>query len=190
MKNLTTLFCLLTFLFSTFLFAQKDTLWYDSNWGETARAQASYYRPAPDKKDNGYWWKDYYIDGTKQMEALSLKENEEVLHGKVIWYHPNGKVMQTVHYKNNVPHGLRKNYYMSGPLKSEYSYVNGKIDGAYVAYHENAQLSESGNYKIGERIGDWKEHYKSGKLKAEGKYANGKKSETWQVYYYDGTIED
>lgn len=190
MKNLTILLCLLALIISSSLFAQKDTLWYDANWGETERAHASYYRPAPDKKDNGYWWEDYYIDGTKQMEAISLKENEEILDGKVTWFHPNGKIMQTVHYKANTPHGLRKNYFESGPLKSQYSYVDGKIDGEYVAYHENAQKSEAGNYKAGNRIGDWKEYHKNGKLKAEGKYTDGKKTGTWQVYYYDGIVEN
>ncbi len=190
MKNLTTFFCLVAILISSTLFAQKDTIWYDANWGETERAHASYFRPAPEKKGNGFWWEDYYIDGTIQMEALSLKENEELLDGKVTWYYPDGKVMQTVHYKVNVPHGLRKNYFESGPLSSEYSYIDGKIDGEYVAYHENAQKSEAGKYKAGNRIGDWKEFYKNGKLKAEGKYANGKKTGTWQIYYYNGVVED
>ena len=190
MKKLTTLFCITALLLTSTLTAQKDTIWYDANWGESERAQASYFRPAPVKKDNGYLWKDFYIDGTLQMEALTLKENEEFYDGKVTWYHPNGKVMQTVYYKENVPNGLRKNYFESGPLKSQYSYVNGKIDGEYIAYHENAQKAEFGQYKAGDRIGDWKEHYHNGKLKAEGKYTNGKKTGTWQVYYYDGIAEN
>ncbi|RPD96587.1 toxin-antitoxin system YwqK family antitoxin [Aureibaculum marinum] len=190
MKNLTLLYCLVTTIVTGSLFAQKDTLWYDANWGETERTQASYFRPAPEKKDNGYWWEDYYIGGVKQMEALSLKENEEVFHGKVTWFHPNGKVMQTVHYIENIPHGLRKNYFEKGSLKSEYTYVNGKINGDYVAYYENAQLSESGKYSNGNRVGNWKEYYQNGKLKAEGTYTNDTKTGTWQVYYYDGMTEN
>jgi len=190
MKNLTTFFCLFIFIFSTTLFAQKDTLWYDANWSKTTKSQASYFRPAPDKKDNGYWWVDYYIDGTKQMEALSLKEHEELFDGNVTWYYDNGKVMQTVNYKNNLPHGLRKNYHKSGTLKSEYSYIENKISGDWITYHENAQLSESGKYVDGKRTGLWKEYYNNGKLKAEGEYTNDKKIGTWQLYYYDDTLQE
>ena len=190
MKNKSLLIYLLIFIFSTSIFAQKDTIWYDANWGETLKNQASYFRPAPAKKDNGYWWVDYYLNGTKQMEALSLKENEEVFDGKVTWYYSNGKVMQTVHYKNNIPNGLRKNYHESGSLKSEYSYNNDKINGEWVAYYENAKLSESGKYKNDERTGVWKEYHKNGKLKGEGKYVNGKKIGVWKMYYYNGVEEE
>lgn len=191
MKKLTTLLCLATILISSTLLAQKDTIWYDSNWGETERAQASYFRPAPDKKDNGYWWQDYYVDGNSlQMEALSLSETEEIYDGKVTWYNTNGKVSQTIHYKNNVQHGLRKNFFESGALESEFSYNDGKIDGDYVAYYENNQISEIGKYRRGNRIGNWKEYYKNGKLKAEGKYTVGTKTGTWQVYYYDGKVAE
>lgn len=169
--------------------AQKDTIWFDANWSKADKQQASYYRLDPDEKDNGYWIIDYYLDGTKQMEALSTDRDEEIFEGEVTWYHPNGKIMQTVNYKNNIPHGLRKNYYDSGPLKSEYSYKDGKIDGPYVSYYENAQKEEEGQYKNGERTGEWKEYHKNGKLKGEGKYKNGKKVGEWTMYYYDGNVE-
>lgn len=190
MKNLSTLSYLLLLLFSTSLLAQKDTIWFDANWNKTDKRSASYFRPGPVKKDNGYLLKDYFLSGAKQMEAVSLSKDEEKFEGLVTWYYENGNIMQTVNYKNNVVHGLRKNYHESGPLKSQYSYKDGKIDGEWVEYHENAKLSESGNYKNGERNGPWKEYHKNGKLKGEGKYANDKKVGVWKMYYYDGLDDD
>lgn len=190
MKNLTTLSFLLLLIFSTSLLAQKDTIWYDANWNKTDKKSASYYRPDPVKKDNGYLWIDYYLSGVKQMEAISSSLEEETFDGEVIWFYENGNVMQTVNYKNNVLDGLRKNYHESGPLKSQYSYKNGQIEGEWVEYYENARLSESGQYKNGERNGDWKEYYSNGKLKGEGKYANDKKVNIWKMYYYDGIDEN
>lgn len=190
MKNLSTLSYLLLLLFSTSLLAQKDTIWFDANWNKTDKRSASYFRPAPVKKNNGYLLKDYFLSGAKQMEAVSLSKDEEKFEGLVTWYYENGNIMQTVNYKNNVVHGLRKNYHESGPLKSQYSYKDGKIDGEWVEYHENAKLSESGNYKNGERNGPWKEYHKNGKLKGEGKYANDKKVGVWKMYYYDGLDDD
>lgn len=170
--------------------AEKDTLWFDANWNASTKNQASYFRPQPTKKDKGYLWKDYYLSGAKQMEAVSLKENEEFFDGTTTWYFENGNVMQTVNYQNNLKVGERKNYHESGSLKSQYSYINDNIEGAWVGYHENAKLSESGTYKSGLRNGEWKEYHKNGKLKGEGSYSDGKKVGIWKMYYYDGKSED
>jgi antitoxin component YwqK of YwqJK toxin-antitoxin module len=190
MKNHNFIIYLFIFIFSSSLFAQKDTIWYDANWSKTVKTQASYYRPAPTKKDNGFLLVDHYLSGVKQMQAFSLTLDEEAFEGEVTWYYENEKIMQTVNYKNNVPNGLRKNYHESGSLKSEYSYIDDKINGEWVAYHENAKLSESGNYKNDERTGAWKEYHKNGKVKGEGNYAKDKKIGIWKMYYYDGIEEE
>jgi antitoxin component YwqK of YwqJK toxin-antitoxin module len=190
MKNYNFIIYFLIFIFSNSVFAQKDTIWYDANWGKTVKAQASYFRPAPVKKDNGFLLVDYYLSGVKQMQAFSLKLDEELFDGEVVWYYENGKVMQTVNYKSNVLIGKRKNYHESGPLKSQYSYTDGKIAGDWVSYFENSKLSESGKYENGERNRSWKEYYKNGKLKGEGNYANDKKVGVWKMYYYDGIEEE
>ncbi len=169
---------------------EKDTLWFDANWSTSAKNQASYFRPQPTKQGNGFVWIDYFLSGAKQMEAVSLKENEEIFDGTVTWYFENGNVMQSVNYKKGILFGERKNYHESGPLKSQYSYKDALIDGLWVGYFENAKLSESGAYTKGQREGAWKEYHKNGKLKGEGKYVNGKKVGTWKMYYYDGKSED
>ena len=188
-KYITSLLCLFFLFTSVNLLAQSamDTIWYDANWGKTAKSSASYFRPAPEKKDNGYWLVDYYRSGKKQMEAFSLSKDEEKFDKEVTWYYENGNVMQTVNYKNTVLHGLRKNYHESGPLKSQYSYIDGKIEGEWKGYYPNAQLSETGNFKDGKRHGPWTEYYKSGKIKAEGSYDQGKKVGVWKLNYYDGS---
>ena len=71
MKNHNFIIYLFIFIFSSSVFAQKDTIWYDANWSKTVKAQASYYRPAPAKKDNGFLLVDYYLSGVKQMQAFS-----------------------------------------------------------------------------------------------------------------------
>lgn len=192
MKNQNFLICLFIFIFSSTILAQKDTIWYDANWNKTSnKDQASYYRPSPVKKDNGYLLIDYYMSGAKQMEAFSQAHDEEIFDGQVTWYYENGNIMQTVNYKNNVLTGERKNYYESGPLKSQYSYnTDGKISGHWVSYYKNAKLKEEGAFKNGEQNGLWKEFHKNGKLKGEGNYNNGKKVGVWKMYYYDGIEEE
>ena len=165
---------------------EKDTIWYDANWNVSTKNQASYFRPQPVKKNKGYWWIDHYMSGAKQMEALSLHENDEFFEGLVTWYYENGNVMQTVNYKDNVFIDERKDYHEGGTLKSQYSYTNGLIDGDWVGYHENSKLSESGKYLSGQRNGIWKEYHKNGKLKGEGNYTDSKKTGIWKMYFYDG----
>jgi len=169
----------------------KDTIWYDANWNKSTKNVASYYRPFPEKKDNGYWLIDYYLSGAKQMEAHSNAPDSEFFNGTVTWYYENGNVMQTVNYKDNVLYGERKNYHESGPLKSQYSYnKEGKIHGSWVSFHENSKPDENGQYDNDIKTGTWKEFHKNGKLKGEGKYKNDKKVGIWKMHYYNGIEEE
>ena len=186
MKNVKSTIYLLVFIFSTTIIAQKDTIWYDANWNITIKNQASYFRTPSIKKGNGYVIIDYFLSGAKQMEAFSLTNDEDHFDGIVTWYYENGKVMQTVNYKNGVLNGERKNYYINGILKDQFSYKDAKITGKWVSYYENTKISETGSYENGDRNGFWKEYYKNGKLKGEGKYANDKKVGVWKMYYYNG----
>ncbi|HHC79550.1 MAG TPA: toxin-antitoxin system YwqK family antitoxin [Flavobacteriia bacterium] len=178
------------FIFSITAMAQKDTIWYDANWNNTIKDQASYYRTPIQKKGNGYLLTDYYISGNKQMVAFSLEPNEKHFHGNIIYYFENGNIWQEAEYKDGVLHGIRKRNYESGKVKNVRTNVDGKIHGKWTEYYENGQIKEMGNYQEDEREGLWKEYYKSGKLKAQGNYKDGKKVGDWNFYYYDGTEEE
>jgi antitoxin component YwqK of YwqJK toxin-antitoxin module len=175
------------YLSSLSLFAQMDTIWFDSNWKKTSKNKASYYRCHCVKKANGYWFTDYYISGAKQMEGLSLEKGNEVFQGPVKWYFENGNVFQIVTYKNGVLFGSRKVYNENGKLKSETIYKNGKMDGPWKEYYENGKLHVTGAYEKGEKEGVWKTYCENGKLKEEGKYVFDRKVDVWKTYYYDGT---
>ena len=167
--------------------AEKDTIWYDANWNVASKNVASYYRPSPSPKDNGFWLIDYHISGKKQMEAWSNAPDTEFFNGTVTWYYENGNVTQTVNYKNNILEGERRNYHENGKLKSQYSYKDGEIDGPWISFYDNSKKNEEGQYKNGERIGSWKEYHKDGRIKGEGQYKKDKKVGRWMMHYYSGT---
>ncbi len=171
-------------------FAQKDTIWFDSNWKETAKSKASYYRCHCVQKENGYWFTDHYISGAIQMEGLSIEKNAEVYQGVVKWYYENGNVFQIINYKNGILFGDRKVYFENGKLKSETTYKNGKIDGAWKEFYETGISFETGFYEKGEKEGHWKTFYTNGKLKEEGNYVFDRKVDIWKTYYYDGTTQE
>ncbi|CAL2109334.1 conserved protein of unknown function [Tenacibaculum sp. 190130A14a] len=139
----------------------QETIWFDANWQETSKDNASYYRPAPQKKGNGFWIIDYFKNGQIQMEGFStsVEPHKEEFEGLVTYYHQNGKPYHEANYKKGQLHGVRKVYFESGELK------------------------EQGKYKDGQRDGIWKTFYKSGKIETKGKYHNGEKVGVWKTFY-------
>ncbi len=181
----------LLFIFSFTSYAQtKDTIWFDTNWKETTKNKASYYRCNCVQKEHGYWFTDHYISGAVQMEGLSLEKESEIFHGEVKWYFENGKVFQIVNYKNGSLFGDREVYYENGKMKSKTTYKNGKIDGNWKEYYENGNTKEAGSYMNGQKEGTWKTYYDNGKLKNEGEYVFDRKVDVWKTNYYDGSIEN
>jgi uncharacterized protein len=76
------------------------------------------------------------------------------------------KYYRILHYKEGIPVGKVKDYYMSGELYS-ISYL----------------LSDNPDTLNGK----FQSYYKNGKKKAEGEYLNGKEIGTWEIWYEDGT---
>ena len=186
MKNFITYFIMLVFCGSTFVYGQNDTIWFNSNWQETTKKDASFFRPKVNKKNNGYWIVDYYLAGSKQMEGLSTKKNEEVFDGTVTWFYENGKQHQVVNYKQGTLEGNRKVFYETGELMTEAQYIDGEMDGKWTEYFKNGKVKETGNYEKGQKEGLWKSFYENGKIKEEGKYIFGNKVDIWKTHYYDG----
>lgn len=190
MKKIIFLTIAFLFLFTFSSFAQNDTIWFDNNWNETTKSKASFYRCECSKTDDGYWYIDYYISGTKQMEGLSLDKNKEVYDGEVKWYFENGTTFQIVNYKKGVLDGKRQVFYEDGKLKVESYYENGKLNGKWNEYYENSKLKETGFYKDDQRDDDWKCYYNDGRLKSEGKFIFDNKIGDWKTYYYEGVGKD
>lgn len=190
MKNSIILLCIVCFLLSSTILAQKDTIWYDSNWKVADKKSADYYRPKVKKKGNLYLQVDYYLSGAKQMEAYAHSETDPDYEGEVKWYFENGKLFQLVHYKNGILDGNRKIYYESGQLKTNSNYKNGKLNGKWESYYSNGKMEAQGKYEDNQREGNWKTYYDDGKLESEGKYVFDKKVEVWKTNYYDGTSDN
>ena len=50
-------------------------------------------------------------------------------------------------YKNDKMHGLIKEYFPDGKIKSELNSVNGIAQGPYINYYQTGEIREKGNYK-------------------------------------------
>jgi hypothetical protein len=184
MKTSTLLIAIVVGFLTSSLSAQ-ETIWFDSNWNETTKESAFYYRPSPAMMNKGFWIVDYFMSGAKQMEGFSsTKEpNKELFNGLITYYFETGKTFQKVNYKKGKLHGDRKIFYETGELESERTYEKGLSKGVFSEYYKSGELKQTGKYDSGKQDGVWKTFYKNGKIKEKGKYRDGEKVGVWKTFY-------
>ncbi|MFK7833045.1 MAG: toxin-antitoxin system YwqK family antitoxin [Winogradskyella sp.] len=88
-------------LFVLNLQGQQDTIYYNSDWKETIKDSAAFFRPPVKQEGNLYRIEDYYASGQLQMTGLSHTNDKPNWEGLVSWYLEDGKLLQQGEYKNN-----------------------------------------------------------------------------------------
>lgn len=128
----TTLFALLSIVTS----AQRDTIFYDTDWNVTpTKATANYYRIIATKKGNTYKIKDFFLDGTLQMIGTSKSDIEDIWEGPTIWFSEKGDTLEYTTYKNGIIKGLVKEYYeYDGTLYATGQIKNNQKFGNWIVY--------------------------------------------------------
>jgi periplasmic protein TonB len=73
--------------------AQKiDTVYFDSKWVKTDKANKHYYRVIKENKDRKtFFIKDFYSTGATQMEGTYSSLDPDVKNGNFVWFYPDGK---------------------------------------------------------------------------------------------------
>ncbi|PQB09020.1 hypothetical protein BST83_01335 [Polaribacter filamentus] len=162
MKTSMSLIALVVWFLTTSVYAQ-EIVWFDSNWKVSTKEEATYYRPNPKKKDNGFWIVDYYISGKVQMEGFSKtsEANVEKFQGKVNYFHENGKIFQKVNYVNGQPEGSFSEFFETGETQRIGKYKNGLREGIWKTFYKNGKIQSGGKYSAGEKVGIWKTYYKN-----------------------------
>ncbi|PWN69146.1 membrane-binding protein [Chryseobacterium phosphatilyticum] len=119
---------LLALVLSINVYAQEKT-YFDENWEKTTQDKMEYYRETT-PKGKLTLIKDFYKNGTLQMEGLAsdTTPNNEVFDGKVTWYTPEGKIMNTSTYSKGKQIGLSQIYDVTGRVIEDVVY---KADGTF-----------------------------------------------------------
>jgi len=99
-------------------------------------------------------------------------KNEFIIHQQQREAQRN-KVFQEFYYVNDLLHGPVKEYFPDGKLKMEGEYVNDKMQGEVKKYHPNGKLSFHERYKNGIRHGWWYTYNEAGKETARVYFYNG-----------------
>jgi antitoxin component YwqK of YwqJK toxin-antitoxin module len=85
--------------------------------------------------------------------------------------------------------GPWKEYHLTGELKSEGAYLNGKRIGEWIFYYPNKNIEQTGKYdKKGLAQGPWKWYYEDGKILREENYRNDLQDGVMTEYSEDGKI--
>ena len=93
-------------------------------------------------------------------------------------------------YKDGVPYGIARSYYMNGKLMDEGTFVNGKLNGVDRSYYKNGVLREEDPFIDNKYNGVVKTYFKNGLLQTETTYVNGVQNGIWRYYFDDGKLMD
>lgn len=121
---------------------RKNELVSVKNWYESGKIKAinSYKSPKPMVAML------FYENGVVKDSGLLVNGLAE---GKVVKRFENGQIHFLVHFKNNKPHGLQKEFYDNGKLKFEVNMNNNVPDGELNGYDENGKLIRHEIYENG-----------------------------------------
>jgi antitoxin component YwqK of YwqJK toxin-antitoxin module len=97
-----------------------------------------------------------------------------------------GKVVVDGRYRNDVKHGMWKEWTADGLLTLEQTWKRGKLDGAVKKYVDG-KLATEATYKDGKAIGPYVE-YRAGKPAMTGQFADDRRTGTWTQYDGEGRV--
>lgn len=128
---------------------------------------------------------DYYYGDIKKAE-YNLSNGK--INGQIKLYYENGNLKKTGNFTNGVSNGKFIEYDEKGNKTSEYTTLNGEIEGIQTIYEKN--ISQITNFKKGIKNGqylmyNYDDETGNLKLKLIGQYLNDKKNGTWQLFYIE-----
>ncbi|NOQ26000.1 MAG: hypothetical protein GQ564_11610 [Bacteroidales bacterium] len=154
-------------------------------------------------------WKYFYISGV-------LKTEKNYVDGKLNGYskifNEEGKLLESIKYKNNeidlksndfdINIEIKEEYDQQNNLKFQGSYNKDMPIGVHRYFNNEGLVIKSKTYNIigklvaegivlksGIEKGDWIYYYENGKKKAQGSFINGKKTGEWKYFYSNGRIQ-
>lgn len=161
LSNMTTkIFNIILILTTSFSFSQNaDRIYYDKNWKETTKENASFYRIIPSKKiGNLFLMQDFYSNNTPQFQGYALQSDENSYVGDIVWYDENGFDTAVYQYYNNTDVPVLTYYYPNGKKRKTIEYKKGRKSGFSIVYHQDGTVLMKGKYLDGKPVeGDFEE---------------------------------
>jgi len=180
----------LPLLFFASVNAQSDTLQFyvDGSGNKVDEKLASYYRVAI--RQNTYWQVfDLTLLSNKiQMKGFYKDDSLKTKEGPFEYFYPSGKTSGKGSYQNGSMNGLWKWWYVDGRLRDSVFYKEGAPLGESTEWYESGNVMNKRNFdKEGKGNGLYKHFYLSGELRDSGYYENNKRQGTWAFFRADRT---
>ena len=171
------------------VYAQSQgVVYFDEEWNIIKdKKKASFYRETT-KQGDYYLVKDYYINGTLQMEGVTSDKtpNQEVFEGKVTWYYPDGQVSTVSHFSKGTQVGEHKSYQEDGRIVQDFIYKNDSIfNGKSYGYENEYQNNMITEFKNGDVVKTIVYGKSLQGIRFEEIYAGGESYTPTEVKFYD-----
>jgi len=152
-----------------------DTIYFDQNWNQSSRAEASYFRIVSiDTSRILFMVRDYYLSGQLQMEGAFRSINPDMRIGEFSYWYQSGARHIKCNFKNGLPDGQYEEWHENGTMKTEKSFIAGRLDGVEKTWNDKGILTKSIRYKNGARHGPFITYYGNGQPVRRDIYKNDK----------------
>lgn len=122
----------------------------------------------------------YHLSGV--IDTIK-RYNNGVLHGEMLIYNDNGRLIERKNYINGNLHGFSYTYKSSnGVLLSKYRYENGFLHGISEVYHDNGIIANRAYYKRSSLYGLYETFDNLGNLTHRYTYHNGYKTGPYELF--------
>jgi len=126
------------------------------------------------RKGGDFYFESFYDNGNPDQEGIYGKKDKNGIWKK---YDRNGNLLYEEEYKDGVPIGEYKKYFINGQIETKFSYnEDGEVDGYYEDYYRNGNLYVQGHISEDNEAGPWMNYYRD-------------KTVSSQRFYIDGEIE-
>ena len=142
----------------------RDTMYFDRDWEQTTRPNASYYRiiSFADTGDFLFIVRDYYLSGQIQMSGTYRSIRPDYKTGVFTYYYKNGFKQAECEYDHNELDGPYREWYENGILKSDHFYLDGELNGSYKSWNDDGTPSLEIQYKDGKKHGYFISYHSNG----------------------------
>lgn len=130
----------------------------------------------------------FWESGNRAAKGAYNSDRERV--GLWELFYKDGRLLQTINYKNGKADGNVVMYYPGTNVKLlDCNYKDAKLNGEYRKYFNSGLKMEVGNYKDGLKHGYYTYYNADGFKHAEGEYTHGRRTGDW-IKYERGEIQD
>lgn len=104
------------------------------------------------------------------------------VHGIYIEYNSDGDTLKFQEFADNLPNGLKKEYYLESKVKKISNYQNGLLHGCQIRFAENGNKELAIAYYEGKKDGSWTYYFDDQKIARSEEWEKGEKEGAFKTF--------